>query len=235
MGSEMCIRDRGYDVIEIDRRYGFDLLKSNGRNLLLQFLRDGYVSVVHVATPCSSFSRARERGGGPSALRSDDFPKGVPGLTAADQTKVEEGNKLANLSAEILNICYRNGIPCSLENPATSRIWKLTCFSRLLKRKHMRSINLDFCAYGTPWRKRTKLMFAWVDLRVLAHICTSKHGICDFTHKKHQVLEGKKPGTSICWTAIAEPYPRSLCTAWSKCFLNQRVSRALGNLSNILY
>ena len=74
------MRSRGYDVIEVDRRHGFDLLKSTGRNLLLQFLRDGFVDAVHVATPCSSFSRARERGGGPTASRSDVFPSAPPAL-----------------------------------------------------------------------------------------------------------------------------------------------------------
>eukprot|EP00969_Alexandrium_andersonii_P301040 13309420-Alexandrium_andersonii.AAC.1 len=47
----------------------------------------------------------------------------------------------------------------SIENPAASRLFRMPAVVRLLRRKAVHSLNFDFCAYGTAWRKRTKLVF----------------------------------------------------------------------------
>ena len=54
-------------------------------------LIDGYMN----ASPCSTWSRARFRPGGPRPLRHrGDWAWGLPGLTASEQARVDEANLL---------------------------------------------------------------------------------------------------------------------------------------------
>lgn len=63
---------------------------------------------------------------------------------------------------------------------------------------------LDYCRYGTPWRKRTK-------------ICTNSSlknhkTLCDRTHR-HLALRGRSKVHRKSWTLVAQPYPGGVCRA----------------------
>ena len=71
---------------------------------------------------------------------------------------------------------------------------------------------VDFCCFGTAWRKRTKLVFGNLgdgDLGAFLgerRMCTGKHGKCSFSGKKHIHLQGGAR------TTRAGRYPERLCT-----------------------
>ena len=84
---------RGFLAIEADLKHGFDVLKLKNQKMLRAAVIQNVFAAVHFGTPCSSFSRARERGGqGPPPLRSDSYPDGLPGLKLHDLLKVQVGN-----------------------------------------------------------------------------------------------------------------------------------------------
>ena len=60
--------------------------------------------------------------GGP--VRSKDFPEGLPALQGLDRDKVKDGNRLLQISLEIISICRTQGTRVSLENPRSSFLWK---------------------------------------------------------------------------------------------------------------
>eukprot|EP00959_Pyramimonas_sp_CCMP1952_P362733 7596015-Pyramimonas_sp.AAC.1 len=71
-------------------------------------------------------------------------------------------------------------------------------------------IALDYCQYGTPWKKPTKILTSCEDLRSIARTCSGTTRSCSVTRQPHQVLRGDAPcGTK--WTKLACPYPTSLC------------------------
>ena len=153
-------------------------------------------------------------------MRSDDFPLGLPGLRPLDQAKVELGNRCAAASISLAECARIHGVPGSLENPAASRIYRLKSYEFFCQRAHVKNHTLDFCCFGTAWRKRTRL-FSWhCDLSSISRRCLSKKGICDRTGLPHVILKGCEPDSKRFWTAIAEPYPRNLCREWSLCFKN---------------
>ena len=196
-------------MIEVDLKHGFDLTQRENVQFLRGVLAQGLITAVHLGTPCSSFSRARERGGGgPPPLRSDDHPLGRPDLKPHDLVKVQIGNKCAQVTVSLAYTALLHGIPGSIENPATSRLFRMPGIMRFMKHKYVKDINLDFCCYGTPWRKRTKLVFWFLDLTPLNRICSSAKGICDHTGRQHHRLEGIEPNSKQFWTLIAEPYPQ---------------------------
>eukprot|EP00969_Alexandrium_andersonii_P273834 12103307-Alexandrium_andersonii.AAC.1 len=52
---------------------------------LEELMKIGYYDGMHSGTPCSSWSAARWRPGGPPPLRSWDHPWGLPGLAPRHQ------------------------------------------------------------------------------------------------------------------------------------------------------
>ena len=59
-------------------------------------------------------------------LRNAQFPAGLPSdhivMTATESLKVEKGNQIALLCAEVLDFCLRKEITASVENPSGSFI-----------------------------------------------------------------------------------------------------------------
>ena len=175
-------------------------------------------SVVHLGTPCSSFSTAR-RGklgspGGP--IRSKLHPMGLPELRPGDAEKVKLGNKLLRLSVRVINLCCLHNIPVSLENPRRSRLWWTPCMLQRLRRGGHK-VCLDFCRFGTPWQKSTTFaVWNTAAFDPLERRCCKHNGLCSSTNKHHQRLEGNAPGGKR-WTLVAEPYPAPLCSLYASC------------------
>eukprot|EP00972_Heterocapsa_arctica_P023541 3468919-Heterocapsa_arctica.AAC.1 len=99
----------------------YDLINSRVQQLLRGWIIAGLVWGFHLGMPCSSFSMARR--GRPPPLRSRDCPMGLPNLSEKDQERVRVGNLLLKVSCGFMRLGRRMMIPCTLENPHTSRAW----------------------------------------------------------------------------------------------------------------
>ena len=120
-----ALRSKGWAVIEWDICNGkqYDFRMPDNIRRLRRICATAHL--VHIATPCSSFSGAR-RGkigapGGP--LRSKATPMGVEGLSAIDAGKVVLGNKMLAVTTSLVALCRAHGIPVTVENPRRSRLW----------------------------------------------------------------------------------------------------------------
>ena len=149
--------------------------------------------------------------GGP--LRTREFPNGLPSLTGSDAQKVLEGNKLLAASLTIIRVALKHGVPVTFENPQGSRMWWTPQSQRLLARSD--KVLLDFCCFGTRWRKPTRLATWNIDLSGLRHRCAPINNCCSTSGQPHVILQGGAPGGER-WTKIAEPYPVPFCTAYAR-------------------
>lgn len=208
--SESWRRRAGCPIIEFDIRHGeqYDLCRKRVQQLVRGWLTCGWVVAVWLGTPCGSFSRARDRPGGPPRLRSDQCPLGLDDLKPADREKVRIGNIMMNFSASVLLLCRRHVIPAALENPAGSRIWLCKPIAAVRKWAVSREIVTDYCQFGEAWRKRTRILSVYADLSAAERKCHGK-GICTATGRRHETLSGCHNG--VFRTSLAEPYPRGLC------------------------
>lgn len=92
----------------------------------LQFLiQEGIVIFIHFGTPCSSFSIARKHDGGPPPLRDRQHLWGRHDLSRRDREKLLLGNQFMALTAALATLCYDRGILWSIENPASSFLWRM--------------------------------------------------------------------------------------------------------------
>ena len=76
--------------------------------------------------------------------------------------------------------------------------------------------------FGTPWRKRTHLLYFHCDMNAMKiHKCTGKQGVCSFTGEEHVQLsfdterEGKRKAPL---TEEAQEYPPALCNILAEGF-----------------
>ena len=212
---------------ELDDGADQDLMNKSVRKKIEVLLRGGAVVHFSAAPTCASFSRAIT-----PAVRSRKYPKGLPDLKWTRPNmlqKVDEGNSFNTWIASLVEICIISGIFFWVENPDTSFFWLQPAIERLIWKYSLGSYRCDFCCYGTPWRKRTKF---------LANTCLQgQRDFCKGGHV-HVVLRGRSSIHKCCWTKVAEPYPRRLCSklAWAAAYelelLPRKVHRRIGEAKN---
>ena len=88
------------DVVYDD---SFNLLDTFFVTVIIGLIMEGRFALIHIAPPCSSFSRAVNRFVS-HAMRSSQFPAGLPGLNKHQNEKVLLGNALALVALRIAEV-----------------------------------------------------------------------------------------------------------------------------------
>ena len=192
----------------------YDLLNRENQCLIFGWIKAGRVAAVWIGTPCDSMTMARNRPGGPPALRNKKYPHGMPNFRPADKEAVRVGNLLGRFSAFVFLLCCVLWIPAVIENPRTSWLWSTKWMVRLRRRLDAKFAITEFCQWQSlPYRKSTALLHTHIDLSaVSARRCIgAKRGMCLATGHPHRVLKGIDTKSGKFWTKIAEPYPKQLC------------------------
>jgi len=231
--SRIC----GWPVLlwDIDLGEQYDLCSRANQQRIIHWIQSGMVRGGHLGTPCGSFSRARDRPGGPPQLRSDSCPLGLQGLRPADSKKVAIGNLLMRFTVRVLLLALQLGLAFTVENPQKSRLWLCPPFRRLLRRRFVQQQDVEFCAFGTQWKKSTRFVSTHLVVDNLApYRCHgAKRGLCAFTGKPHLPLMGQN-STGVWLTKIAEPYPWKLTHVVAKAFLNSDLADIANSFSQYL-
>ena len=111
--------------------------------------------VVWFGTPCNTMTSARRLDGGPPPIRTDEYPEGLPNLSPASQRKVDEGNRLCEVTAMAAELCHGSGVAFVIENPARSFLWRQAALRRALHVTGAIAALFDYCCFGAPWQKKT--------------------------------------------------------------------------------
>lgn len=161
------------------------------------------VVFVHIAPPCGTSSRARERPmsageWGPPPLRSSSHPWGLPFLSPKDRRRVEQANILYRHIAEFCRFLSNRNIKWSIENPRRSYLWELGPFIELLDVATF--YDFDACMLEGTRDKRTSFLSS-LDM---SDICLD----CDGGHD-HAAWGIQEDGTFA--TAQEAEYPSLLC------------------------
>lgn len=214
----------------------YDLRSGRNQRLVKGWIRSGLVKSVHLGMPCNSFSHARDRRPGPPPLRSDEHPMGLDSLRPSDELKVREGNMFLRFCCQVCHLCILLHIPFILENPATSRAWLCPPLQAVMRKKGVSFVDVDYCAFGTRWRKRTRFLFYGVDLSHLAvYKCQgSKRGVCKFSGLPHLALMGVNEAGQFM-TKVAEPYPPQLCVLIARALLDWHTKTIADNFWSRLW
>ncbi len=154
----------------------------------------------------------------PTLLRTSAEPWGVKGLKDSDVMKVKTANILVRFCVQVAHACIRAGVGFVIENPRSSILWWTDAMQQLESRRGVERFHLDFCRYGTAWRKSTSLLTNLEFVEELAQRCKGRRGLCGVTHLPHHRLSGRDE-SGAWWTKRAEPYQKKLVRAFAQRFV----------------
>ena len=217
---------RGIKVRVINRdilRDGTDLLADEPFSSDFTAALNGHFDGFHSGFPCSSFSRARFRPGGPPPARNRQHLRGCPSNSRVQLLEAEKGTLLATRSAAMVRAVQlgrkKRGLRCTatLENPADPGVdsypsaWLLPAFASIILEADAVQAIHNICCFGPPhWKKQ-----CWVGF--LPGLETfEKKCCCKVTHV---------PLFTKAATRSAASYPPQLCVEYADQWLDAMTSR----------
>ena len=172
--------------------------------LLLGILFERRVRILHLGTPCSSFSMAFNRF--PShAIRDAAHPEGFPNLGEKQREMVETGNMLVYVGIALLKAQQKLGMIWTWEQPASSLQLLFPALVEVFSEFAVAYALSHICAYGAPWIKPTMVVSNSKAIMGLSGRCSRDH--------EHIRIEGKAPCGNN-WSKIASAY----WPEWARCF-----------------
>ena len=184
-----------YDIVNSEDQ---DLLSSKVQREIFRTIEGKAFVGIGAAPVCASMSHAIT-----PAWRTTSEPQGVQGLTCSQQAKVDAGNAFAQFVSSVGELCWKYTIPFWCENPGLSFLWWMPAMKQLASHPEFGFWLLDFCAFNTPWRKRTRILTNTV-LKEQRTLCPG----CE----RHRILRGRSRVRKKSWTNVAEPYPSGLAS-----------------------
>jgi hypothetical protein len=205
------LRLLGYGVLAIDIQAGqhCNLFLAEVQQFLLDLVRSDRVCGFVSGTPRSTFSINRSGKPGssfPRKLRSLDCPRGIAGLSPADEQILKRGNQLADDAGKNLEVGKARGLCSGEENPASSFLWLLKSRQSMCKTASCNVATFDQCAFGDTRKKATTIVaFIWPLRGFGGKLCgVNRH--CRFSKNPHQNPCGTNPNGGYN-TLIAAQYP----------------------------
>ena len=175
---------------DIEDSRSLDLQNRKVQSLVRKWIRDGKLWYVHFGTPCTGFSCANTAGSGRSW---------------------EHSLACARFTVQCIKLCQRCGVFWTVENPASSALFRWEPFARVCLDTNATAITYDNCRFGTPWLKPTCLVGSLPGLHSLALRC---HGCPRHLHLCGKVEDWT--GRQRWLTSLAGAYPPALCRLWAK-------------------
>ena len=203
-------RERGFRTMAIDHGGNqhephheisvYDLTSPVAQSQLLETLEDDVPGSMHMAPPCGTCSRARERplkGLGnfaPKPLRDEHHPFGYPWLKGLDQTRVLQSNLLYAFVVDLLFFAFTYNIVISVENPTNSWLWVILKelvvargneqFRRWYQK--LEAVEFSNCAWGGSRPKNTRWLSTPTVYSSMAKPCPQNH-----VHKPYRVTRNQ--------------------------------------------
>ena len=100
-----------------------DMLDNRVMNLLQRLAFSGLVGVAWSAPPCKEFSRLKLRRPGPKALRAPEYMDGVPGLSPAEQARVDASAEIHSRFRSLLRGVVSAAGQAGMEQPPSAMSW----------------------------------------------------------------------------------------------------------------
>jgi hypothetical protein len=184
-------------TFELEDSADQDVLMEKNKALIRELLESGCILGLGIAIFCSSFSRAVR-----PPVRSSAEPYGLANLSGKMLEKVLLGNAHAIWASSLIQLCRELKIHYWVENPDGSFLWLLPEFLQLGSNQSEQLCRLDYCNFGTVWRKRTRFLTS-CHLAGQVWWCSRDH--------RNVHLKGWNKQKHCAWTRFAQTYPRALC------------------------
>ena len=161
-GLSAALRKEGMEAFGIDFKsrlptkapvVKIDVSTSEGQQRTLSFLSEIQPQFIHLSPPGNTAGKARDKritSGAPcpSKLRSNEFPAGLPGLSAQDLAQVTEANSIFRFVFHTASARVNNHEMVSVEIPSTSYAWLLPEAIAFMHMPGIRVSDFQACTQG---------------------------------------------------------------------------------------
>lgn len=175
-----------------------DLRRRATQLAILAWIKTGWIRYVHFGTPCTVFSRARHN------IRRNEKAR------ERERVGVERGL----FTAEAIHLCERYNVGWSLENPRGSRLFELPMLAPRLQQPHVYIVDVDYCQYGEPFKKPTRIYTNLRELIALGRTCNHRSHVEVLRGSERVFHQGK--WTTAPKTRRAGAYPFQLVRTWAQ-------------------
>jgi hypothetical protein len=212
------LEKRGFKMTRVDFKYDWmkhDISRKTNFLRYLQTIEEGdKVDYSHFAPPCGTHSIARY-----PKIRSVAHPEGIPTDDPKIRAILNMSNRVNDNTFKLFEACCRMGIPCSIENPNSSIMWHSKGWKKILAEWPIIEIVVDYCQYGTEFRKRTKICTSANGDDFLREVAKKCPGTSS-THTHNTVLSGwapRDPRVHERTKLTSAQYPEPMTEVWADC------------------
>ena len=224
VGRQVAQRGGAYIAFDVLIDERFDLGNPEAEQVLMSWMRKGWIWGVWLGTDCTTWSLAsysKGLGWFNSYRTRQNLWGEMAKLTPTAKAKVLEGNTHAQFTIRVLlQVANQPLVVAGLENPAGSVIWHLPELQALGKRDRVFNSTCHYCQYGTQWKKPTRFLFVGC-AQALApcKMCKQSGQICSRTKKAHLKLGHGRchPSSGKVLTKLATQYPPKLTVQLVDC------------------
>ena len=135
--------------IEIDK--DLDVSRPSVRRAIHAVLPQ--VVLIAGAMSCATKSRAREKQPGPPPLRSEDSPRGLPGIPERSQQRVDADNYSSDYLLALHTWVAQHGLGGLRENPLRSLHWWDPIELHVTQQSTWHDLDYDACVFGGARKK----------------------------------------------------------------------------------
>jgi hypothetical protein len=213
-----------------------DLTNVKVFNTLKGWISGGLIAGIWSGTPCGGLTRARRgppHGPKPRALRSPQHVRGLPELSAVDRETLRVSNLLADRAGQLLRLARARQIPGGEENPNISYLWDFADRRKFLEDANTHAHVVDYCAFGRPFRARTRLVTFNMTVPSTEKLLCKGRGICSFTNRPHLQLDGPAHSRGFM-TRLKSEYPEQLCRLLAKSLVSSYTEKRTTRLWNLM-
>ena len=221
-----ALRAQKFSIIAVDKTKErkpkvslkcLDLTKNQDVKILTDILLRSNLGYLHLAPPCGTSSKAREKPLPEGMnhiralpLRSDDEPLGLPSLSSSDLVRVQAANRLYEVTLLCVYIAISRGAIVSVENPSSSYFWKIIAAycnrSRELRDawNSLEQVHFQACMHGAARDKWT----CWLST---SNVFQKLRAVCDKSHSHESWQPQMVNGQPVFPTSQEAAYPTELC------------------------
>ena len=201
-----------------------DILDDRVFQVMLRLAYSGFIGIAWGAPPCKEFSRLKLKRPGPKALRTPEFMDGVPGLSTAEQARVDANTAIHSRFRAILRGVVSTAGQAGMEQPPSAMSWLQGDNIDMLREWAAHCSYVAACSHGMNYYKSWALCASFESIAQLASVCTHPAG-------SHSTIAGARHGDKYVSELTAE-YPPSLAHGMAKLFAPCATNQGWQNASS---